>query len=62
MTARFYTFAVASVAIIVVAGAVWAKANGPQAGIPDGARIDVASLHSAAYVAGLPVVQVDEPF
>jgi len=60
MTAR--TFAVASIAIIVVAGAVWAKANGPRAGIPDSDRIDVTSLHSATYVASLPVVQVDEPF
>jgi len=61
-TARFRTFAVATIAVIAVAGAVWAKADGPQASIPDSVRIDVASLHSGAYVAGLPVIQVDEPF
>jgi hypothetical protein len=67
MTARFRTapiqmFAVTTVAIIVVAGAVWAKANAPQAGSNAAVRIDVVAVLSAADVAGLPVLQIDQPF
>jgi hypothetical protein len=58
-----YTFAVATVAVIVVAGSVWAKGNGPQASIvPESARIDVATLHSRVDVARLPVLEVEQPF
>jgi hypothetical protein len=58
-----YALAVASVAAIVVAGSVWAKGNAPAASVaPESTRIDVTTLLSRADVAGLPVLEVAQPF
>jgi hypothetical protein len=58
-----HTLAVAALAIIAVAGSVWAKGSGSQTtAAVESPRIDVVALHSSIVVANLPVLQVEQPF
>jgi hypothetical protein len=58
-----YMLAVACVAAVVVAGSVWAKSYPPQASVSSQTtRIDVTALLSRVDVAGLPVLEVEQPF
>jgi hypothetical protein len=56
------TLAVAAIAMIVVAGSVWAKIGPQTRTTPESARIDVGVLHSGVEVAKLPLLEVREPF
>jgi hypothetical protein len=58
-----YTLVVAVTAAIAVAGSVWAKSNGQQAGAaPERNRIDISALLSDAEIANLPVLNVEQAF
>ena len=62
-TARFarHTLWVAVIAMIAVAGSVWAQGNGRQADTAT-SRIDVAALTATIDLASLPVLEVEQPF
>ena len=60
---RYSTLAVAVIAVIAIAGSVWANGNGQQAGAaPGNARIDISGLLSSTEIANLPVLHVEQPF
>jgi hypothetical protein len=62
-TARFahHTLAVAVIAMIVVAGSVWAQGNGRPADTGTD-RIDVAALTATIDLGNLSVLVVEQPF
>jgi hypothetical protein len=55
-----YTPSIAVIAVIAVAGSVWANGNRQIA--PGTVRIDVAALISSTEIANLPVLNVEQPF
>ena len=57
-----HTLAVAALAIIAVAGSVWANGSGSQITAAESPRVDVAALQSSIDLASLPVLQVEQPF
>jgi hypothetical protein len=58
-----YALTVVVIAVIVVAGSVWADGNRQHASVvPGTVRMDVAALLSHTEIGNLPVVHVEQPF